>query len=84
MIEGYMTMIGSPAEPKKPPSPPVRRQTYSIDEAAVLLGVSRGLVYADAKKTGAVCGVPVMTIGKRQVLPKIAFDRKLGLTREIP
>jgi hypothetical protein len=50
------------------------KRTYSIDEAADLLGVGRNSAYAAAGRD-----FPVITIGKRKVVPKAALDRMLGI-----
>ena len=49
------------------------KQTYSVDQAAELLGISRGTAY-DAVKTGEL---PVIRLGKRLLVPKAALDRML-------
>ncbi len=47
--------------------------TYSVDEAAALLGVSRASAYK-----AAGCGqIPALRIGKRLVVPRAAFDELL-------
>jgi hypothetical protein len=53
------------------------KRTYSIDEAADLLGVGRNSAYAAAGRD-----FPVITIGKRKVVPKAALDRMLGIEGE--
>jgi hypothetical protein len=52
---------------------PVARATYTIEECAKLLGVGRNQCYEAAGKT-----FPVIKIGARYVVPKIAFDRLLA------
>jgi excisionase family DNA binding protein len=47
--------------------------TYSISEAAKLLGIGRNACY-EAAKTGQI---PVLRIGKRLLVPKAALDRML-------
>jgi len=49
------------------------RLTYNIEEAARMLGVGRNQAY-DAAKRG---DIPTIKIGKRLLVPKKAFDRKL-------
>jgi hypothetical protein len=50
------------------------KRTYSIDEAADLLGIGRNSAYAAAGRD-----FPAITIGKRKVVPKAALDRMLGI-----
>jgi excisionase family DNA binding protein len=52
---------------------PVNRRTYSIEEAAQMLGVSRNHAY-DMAKEGQL---PAIKLGKRLVIPKAPFDRML-------
>jgi len=47
--------------------------TYTVEEAAKKLGISRGSAY-QAAATGEL---PVIKIGKRLLVPKIQLDRKL-------
>jgi len=49
-------------------------RTYSVDEAAELLGVSRFTAYA-AIRGGTL---PAIRIGKRILVPKVALDRMLN------
>jgi excisionase family DNA binding protein len=52
---------------------PLQRATYSVDEAAALLGISRNTAYAVAKsQLGAI------RLGKRLLVPKAALDRMLA------
>jgi ACT domain-containing protein len=53
------------------------KRTYSINEAADLLGIGRNAAYAAAGRD-----FPVITIGKRKVVPKAALDRMLGIEGE--
>lgn len=51
-----------------------KRKTYSIEEAAELLGIGRNQAYEAAKRGD----IPVIRIGARRMLvPKLAFDRLL-------
>lgn len=50
------------------------KMTHSIPEVAAMLGVSKGLVYAEIHK-GALRSVK---IGKRILVPKGEVDRLLG------
>jgi excisionase family DNA binding protein len=49
------------------------RRTYTVDEAAQQLGISRNACY-DAIRRG---DIPNLRIGHRIVVPKAAFDRML-------
>jgi excisionase family DNA binding protein len=49
-------------------------RTISIEEAAIILGISRGTAYANAK-TGAL---PTIRLGKRLLVPKAALERLLA------
>ena len=60
-------------EDKKNEPGMVERQTYSLEEVATILGISRGLTYA-AAKAGKI---PTIRIGRRLVVPRGAFTRLL-------
>lgn len=49
------------------------RQTVSVEEAARILGISRGLAY-DLVHQGRM---PVLRFGRRMVVPRRAIDRLL-------
>ena len=49
------------------------RDTFTVDEAAEILGLSRCSAYA-ATKTGQI---PTIRIGRRLLVPRIAIERKL-------
>ena len=49
------------------------RQTYTIDEAAKILGISRALAY----RKGVL---PTVKVAGRRLVPKRAFDRMLDKT----
>jgi excisionase family DNA binding protein len=50
------------------------RQTYTVEEAGAILGLSRNSAYA-AAKSGQI---PALRIGNRLLVPKAAIDRLLG------
>jgi excisionase family DNA binding protein len=52
-----------------------QRRTYTIEEAARLLGVGRGTCY-DAARRNAL-PVPVIRVGRRMLVSKAALDSKL-------
>lgn len=51
----------------------IKKSVYSIPEVAELLGVSRTLAYDLANKGE----LPVLRLGKRMVIPKIALEKML-------
>lgn len=58
---------------------PVQRLTYSVDEAAELLGISRTLAY-DAIRKGEI---PHIKIGKRILIPRVGVDELLRCIENI-
>lgn len=54
--------------------------TYTVEEAARLLGVSRGVGYEAARRGE----LPTIRLGRRLVVPKIALERMLGLNDRSP
>jgi excisionase family DNA binding protein len=52
--------------------------TYTVEEAARLLGVSRGVGYEAARRGE----LPTIRLGRRLVVPKIALERMLGLEND--
>jgi hypothetical protein len=58
----------------------VDKKTYGIAEFAALLGLSRSLGYAEAAK-GELAGIPVIRVGKRMVVSRVAADRVLAGVR---
>ena len=50
------------------------RQTLTIDEAAVQLGIGRSLAY----KLASEGGLPVVRLSKRLLVPKAAIDKLLS------
>jgi excisionase family DNA binding protein len=53
---------------------PTARRTYTIDEAAELLGLGRNSAYLAAQRGD----FPVIRIGKRLLVPREALDRLLA------
>lgn len=49
------------------------KQTYTIPEAAKILGVGRSAAY-EAARQGQI---PIVKIGKRKLVPKVALERLL-------
>lgn len=53
----------------------VERQTLTVEEAASLLGISRGAAY-QAVKVGEIPGV--LRLGRRVLISRVAFERWLS------
>ena len=53
------------------------RLTLSVEEAAHLLGISRGLAY-ELAHSGQL---PVVRLGRRLLVPKVALERMLAQTK---
>jgi hypothetical protein len=54
-------------------APPLERQTYTIEEAAKILGICRAVAY----RKGVL---PTVKIAGRRLVPKTALDRMLAKT----
>jgi predicted DNA-binding transcriptional regulator AlpA len=67
-----MDANGSP-----PGEPQLARRTYRIEEVAKLLGIGRNKAYEAAQRDD--CPFPVIRIGKRLVVPRVAINRMLGI-----
>ncbi len=52
---------------------PLNPRTYTIDQAAQLLGIGRNQCYEAAKRGD----IPCIRLGRRMVIPRAAFDRLL-------
>ena len=50
-----------------------QRLTYTVPEAARILGISRGAAYAAA----AEGTIPTLRIGRRLLVPRVALERLL-------
>jgi Helix-turn-helix domain len=61
------------AEKAQPVTPPLERQTYTIEEAAKILGICRAVAY----RRGVL---PTVKIAGRRLVPKVALDRMLAET----
>ena len=55
-------------------SQPVDRLTYTVDEAAQLLGISRNSAY-EAARTG---DLPTIRLGRRILVPRSRLEELLG------
>jgi len=51
-----------------------RRETFSVPEAAEILGISRSSAFQAAAKGQ----LPVIRLGKRLLVPRAALERMLG------
>jgi excisionase family DNA binding protein len=60
--------------PPDTPAPIAQRLTWTVEEAATLLGISRATAY-EAAKTGAL---PHIKIGRRILVPVAAVERMLA------
>ena len=54
--------------------PSIQRRTYSVPEAAAILGISRAQAY-NCVRSGEL---PALRFGRRLVIPAVALDRLLG------
>ncbi len=52
--------------------------TLTILQASKLLGVSRGTAY-EAARSGELAGVPVISVGRRLVIPRAMLEEALGI-----
>jgi excisionase family DNA binding protein len=57
-------------------APPPSRLTYTVEEAADLIGVGRSAAYA-AVRAGEI---PSVRVGRRLLVPKCALERMLGIS----
>ena len=55
-------------------APTLDRQTYTVEEAAGILGISRNRAY-ESVRTGEI---PVIHLGRRLLVPKKALERLLA------
>jgi hypothetical protein len=53
---------------------------YSIPDAGAMVGLSRNGSY-DAARRGEI---PVLEFGRKKVVPKALWDRKLGISKSEP
>lgn len=59
--------------------PAVEPQTFSLTEAAAILGIGRSTAYRLARETGQLTdGLPVIWIGSMPKISRILLDRLLG------
>lgn len=57
-------------------------RTYSVEEAAALIGVSRSLLYRQAAQGDLPAGMGAIRIGTTTRFPKAAIDRLVGTDEE--
>jgi hypothetical protein len=67
------TPLENKAEETQLVTPPLQRQTYTIEEAAKILGICRAVAY----RKGVL---PTFQIAGRGFVPKAALDRMLAKT----
>lgn len=61
-------------------APPPERATYSVIEAGKVLGLSRNSMYAAVR-----CGqIPIVKIGSKMLVPKVAIERLLSIGPRVP
>ncbi|MDW8006455.1 MAG: helix-turn-helix domain-containing protein [Thermomicrobium sp.] len=51
--------------------------TCSVTEAAKMLGIDRNTAYAEIHRTGALAGIPVLRIGERYRVSRVAILQRL-------
>lgn len=69
-----MTAPNTPEGPKDAPG----RLTWTVDEAAELLGVSRATAYEGVHSGG----IPHIKVGRRILVPRVALEALLGSAGE--
>jgi hypothetical protein len=57
--------------------------TLTIPQAATLLGIGRSLAYEIASQEGELAGVPVIRVGRRQLVPHARLLAVLGLDGDL-
>lgn len=62
------------SEQSKKQIPTADRAAYSIPEAGAMVGLSRNSSYLAAARDE----IPTLRFGRRKVVPKAVWDRKLG------
>jgi excisionase family DNA binding protein len=63
---------------KEPDVLPPEAPTYTIEQAARLLGISRNHAYHLVRTTGRLAGVKVLKLGKLYRVPRAALDTALA------
>jgi excisionase family DNA binding protein len=58
---------------RRPVTQQIVRRTYTIDEAAALLGIGRNSAYEAARRGD----IPTILVGKRKLVPRARFDKLL-------
>jgi hypothetical protein len=57
---------------------PIEKAVYTIPQAGAMVGLSRNGSY-DAARRGEI---PVMEFGRKKIVRKAVWDRKLGIEQE--
>lgn len=55
------------------------RSTFTVEETGEILGIARASAYAAVKRGE----IPVVWIGRRAIVPRIALERKLAGVGEV-
>jgi excisionase family DNA binding protein len=74
LAKGWTSIQAGPMTTNIAPSQPVERLTYSVEEAARLLGISRNSAY-EAVRRGEL---PTIRLGRRILVPRCRLDDMLG------
>ena len=72
--------MSSPAKHRDPATKTERRLTYTVEEAASLIGISRAKAYK-CVRSGELRSVH---LGRRIVIPAIAIEDLLGMAAPLP
>jgi len=68
------SMVSSIFNTASVPEPQHARLTFTVDEAAQVLGISRAFAYESVRRGD----IPNIKIGKRILIPKVALERLLA------
>jgi excisionase family DNA binding protein len=66
----------------RPPAPRLERRTYTVREAAQVLGVGKNLMY-DAIRSGRVQVIRLGDGGRKIVIPREAIERLLEIGTDV-
>ena len=77
--------VGGQVSPRAHDSDPLdttvglRRMTYTVEEAATLLGISRSAAYESVKRGE----IPARKFGRRIVVPRAVLESLLGVAQDL-
>lgn len=57
----------------------LQRHTYTVRQAAALLGIGKSSAYRQIEREGQLAGVPVVRVGHRLVIPRAKLHEALGI-----